>query len=121
MDFGGQWVGPTQTHVLRVAKEFGLETYEQFDSGRTIARLSDRKIRSFTGTIPSISVPALLELHFLMLYINRMSRTVNVEDPSLTPNADELDGQTLETAILAKSYFPHCRCAHETSNVIRAG
>ncbi|CAJ0565952.1 unnamed protein product, partial [Mesorhabditis spiculigera] len=30
-DLGGQWVGRTQTHILEVLQELGLETYEQFE------------------------------------------------------------------------------------------
>ena len=63
-----------------------------------------------TGTIPNVPVHALLELHFTMGYINRLAATVNVDDPSLTPNADELDGQTLETAVLQRTHFSQCRC-----------
>ena len=29
VDFGGQWIGPTQHHVLRAVRELGLETYDQ--------------------------------------------------------------------------------------------
>ena len=28
-DMGGQWVGPTQTHILEILKELGIETYPQ--------------------------------------------------------------------------------------------
>ncbi|KAK5900605.1 hypothetical protein CgunFtcFv8_025552 [Champsocephalus gunnari] len=35
-DFGGQWVGSTQTHILELIKELGLETYPQFSIGKKV-------------------------------------------------------------------------------------
>jgi hypothetical protein len=40
--------------------------------------------------VPDVNVLALLELHLLMKYINKLANTVNLEDPSLTPNAGTL-------------------------------
>jgi monoamine oxidase len=84
-DLGGQWLGPTQVHVLKLAEELGLKTYEQYDEGINVLRLSDGRRRTFRGTIPSLNVFALLELHFLMMKLNRWAQSVPVENPAQCP------------------------------------
>src|SRR6202012_1665847 len=36
-DLGGQWVGPSQTRLLALAREYGVATYEQYAIGKNIA------------------------------------------------------------------------------------
>ena len=33
VEVGGQWVGPTQTRLLEVAAELGVETFPTYDEG----------------------------------------------------------------------------------------
>ena len=107
-DLGGQWAGKTQVHLLKLAKELGVETYEQYEQGSSFARLSDKKLRKFKGTIPRVNIFALLELHFLIKGLNDMAASVNVEDPSLTPNAVEWDQQTLQYLVEKKTRSTLC-------------
>ena len=110
-DLGGQWLGPTQTHALSMAAELGLDTHPQHEEGVSLCRLSDGHVRRYTGTIPSVPVHALLELHFTMMYINRMARTVDIDDPSRTPNADALDAVTAHSALVDRMWFWQAKCA----------
>uniref|UniRef100_A0A3P9KEY0 Amine oxidase n=1 Tax=Oryzias latipes TaxID=8090 RepID=A0A3P9KEY0_ORYLA len=98
-DFGGQWVGRTQRHVLELIKELGLEVYPQFNDGKKVLHVGGpaSKVRAYKTSIPALSPLVLLDMSQLLWKIERLRRTVCVQDPSKTPNADELDSMTLST------------------------
>ncbi|XP_023816559.1 probable flavin-containing monoamine oxidase A [Oryzias latipes] len=100
-DFGGQWVGRTQRHVLELIKELGLEVYPQFNDGKKVLHVGGAasKVRAYKTSIPALSPLVLLDMSQLLWKIERLRRTVCVQDPSKTPNADELDSMTLHTYI----------------------
>lgn len=100
-DFGGQWVGSTQTHILELIKELGLATYPQFNSGKKVYHIGGpgAKPCTFTTTIPALSPVVLMDLTQFLWRIDRLCATVCVEDPSRTPNAVELDSMTLHSYI----------------------
>lgn len=85
-DLGGQWLGPTQRHVLALAEELGLKTYPQYDDGYWLMRLGDGTITKSVGTIPRLPVLSLLELHFYMRRINRLAKTIPTDNPELAPS-----------------------------------
>jgi len=96
VDLGGQWVGRTQTHILCVMEELGLQTYNQYTAGRNTLQLSDGKVRRYSGVIPScLSVVTLVNLAFLQTRLDALAETVDVACPSNTPSAAWLDAQTL--------------------------
>lgn len=55
VDFGGQWLGPTQDFAYALAKELGVETYRTYNEGKNIVALNG-SINQYTGLIPSLSV-----------------------------------------------------------------
>ncbi|KAJ0057709.1 hypothetical protein NL108_012959, partial [Boleophthalmus pectinirostris] len=100
-DFGGQWVGSTQSHVLELMEELGLETYRQFNTGRKVQHMGGplARVRSYTSNFPTLSPLVLLDFSLLLFKVNRLCATVNVHEPSLTPNAEELDSMTMHSFI----------------------
>ncbi|XP_055369450.1 probable flavin-containing monoamine oxidase A isoform X3 [Betta splendens] len=100
-DFGGQWVGSTQTHVLQLITELGLETYPQYSTGRKVHHVGgpSARVRTYTTSIPALSPLVLLDLTQLVWKINRLCATVCVQDPSKTPNAAGWDSVTLHSFI----------------------
>ncbi|XP_053267845.1 amine oxidase [flavin-containing] A [Pleuronectes platessa] len=98
-DLGGQWVGSTQTHLLELMKELGLETYPQFNTGRKVHHMGGPggKIRTYKTSIPALSPVVLLDLTQLLRKIDKLCATVCVQDPSQTPNAVELDSMTVHS------------------------
>lgn len=109
VDLGGQWLGPTQYHALKMVEQLGLETYPQFEEGYSLTRLSDGKIRRYKGTIPDVDYVSLLELQFLIWHMNGLMNTVNIDDPSLTPNAEVWDQQTAASVVNAKLWSSSAR------------
>ncbi|XP_013857909.1 probable flavin-containing monoamine oxidase A [Austrofundulus limnaeus] len=100
-DFGGQWVGSTQKHVMELIKELGLEVYPQFNTGKKVLHVGgpDSRVRVYRTSIPALSPLVLLDLTLFLWKIDRLSGTVCVQDPLKTPNAVELDGMTLQSYI----------------------
>ncbi|XP_026030095.1 probable flavin-containing monoamine oxidase A [Astatotilapia calliptera] len=100
-DLGGQWVGSTQTHVLKLIKELGLEVYPQFNMGRKVHHMGGptSKVRTYKTSIPALSPVVLIDFTQILWKIDRLCATVCVQDPSKTPNAEELDSMTLHTYI----------------------
>jgi monoamine oxidase len=99
---GGAFVGPTQNHVLALARELGVRTFPTYDTGDNVyvadgvrTTYSDRGI---AGTAPPD--PLILgELATVVSELDRMSATVPVAAPWTAPRAAEWDGITLESWI----------------------
>src|SRR3954451_21466205 len=60
-DMGAHWVGPTQNRVAALASELGVRTEPQHMDGRAVLVARGRR-RTFKGSIPPLSPPALAEL-----------------------------------------------------------
>ncbi|XP_059214605.1 LOW QUALITY PROTEIN: probable flavin-containing monoamine oxidase A [Centropristis striata] len=105
-DFGGQWVGSTQTHILELIKELGLETYPQFNVGKKVHHIGGpaAKVRTYRSSIPALSPVVLMDLTQLLWKIDRLCATVCIQDPSRTPNAVQLDSMTLHSYIEQHSW-----------------
>jgi len=98
-DLGGQWIGVGHDVLLSEGKRFGIDTYQQHESGKTVLQLLG-KIVHFTGNVPKMPVLALIELGLLQRRWDREMKTLPAEAPWDAPRADEWDGQTLESWIV---------------------
>ncbi|XP_035464951.1 amine oxidase [flavin-containing] isoform X3 [Scophthalmus maximus] len=98
-DFGGQWVGSTQTHIMELVKELGLDTFPQYNIGKKVHHMGGpgARVRTYRNSIPALSPLVLMDLTQFLWKIDRLCATVRVEDPSKTPNAVELDSVTLHS------------------------
>ncbi len=99
---GGTFVGPTQDHVLALARELGVKTFPVYDTGNDVYVAGGTRLtysdRSATGIAPPD--PTILpELATVVSGLDQMSRTVPVDAPWKAPNAAQWDGQTLESWI----------------------
>lgn len=54
----------TQTHVLKLIKELGLEVYPQFNMGRKVHHMGGptSKVRTYKTSIPALSPVVLMDL-----------------------------------------------------------
>ncbi|XP_061118056.1 probable flavin-containing monoamine oxidase A [Conger conger] len=98
-DLGGQWVGSTQTHVMDLIRELGLEVYPQYTEGKKVHHMGapESKARTYTGSLPFSSPLVLLDTTLFLWKIEKLCKTVSVEDPISTPNALQYDSMTLHT------------------------
>ncbi|HEX3783765.1 MAG TPA: FAD-dependent oxidoreductase [Pseudonocardiaceae bacterium] len=97
VEAGGQFVGPTQNHILALADDLGIKTYPAYRDGATVYVHNGRSTR-FTGDIPPDPF-ALPDVAVSMLRINHLSRQVPVAAPWRAKHARRWDSMTFETWI----------------------
>lgn len=98
-DMGGQWVASSQHHVMELIREFGVEVYPQYTKGKKVHHMGGprAKITTYTSSIPSYSPLVMLDFLQFLWRINRLTKTVSVEDPMSSPNAQLYDSMTLHS------------------------
>jgi monoamine oxidase len=109
---GGTFVGPTQDHVIDLAKAYGIDTFPTYNEGNNVAYIDGDRVEwsdtGPTGTAPPD--PAILpELAATVALLDEMSKEVPVDAPWQAGKALEYDGQTLETWIRDNSATPRFR------------
>ncbi|XP_016091519.1 probable flavin-containing monoamine oxidase A [Sinocyclocheilus grahami] len=98
-DMGGQWVSSSQTHVMELIRELGLEVFPQYTEGKKVHHVGGphAKIKMYTTSMPSYSPLTLLDFTQILRRIDHLTQTISVEDPMSCPNAELFDGMTLHT------------------------
>ncbi|HYH59887.1 MAG TPA: flavin monoamine oxidase family protein [Thermoleophilaceae bacterium] len=94
VEVGGQWVGPTQTRVLELIRELGLESFPTYNRGEHVIEY-DGALHRYTGTIPRISKRLLADFGQAQWRLDRMAKKVPAEAPWTASKAKEWDSQTL--------------------------
>ena len=92
-DVGGQFVGPTQRHILGLAAELGVATQPIFTSGLTILEFGGRR-HSYRG-IPRLSPLQLADSARAIAALERMARRVPPDAPWQAAGAAAADSRTL--------------------------
>jgi len=94
VDLGGAWVGPSQDRLYALAREFGVETFKTYNTGKSTQYFRG-KVKRYNGLIPPLPLFSLLSLDMAIKRIDKMAKTVNLADPAKTPDAQRLDMMTL--------------------------
>jgi monoamine oxidase len=104
---GATFVGPTQDHILRLAKELGVGKFRTFNNGDNVYIDADGDRSTYSDKGPTGSAPPdpdiLPDLARAVLALDRMSTEVPVDAPWQAANAREWDQQTLATWLLDTS------------------
>ncbi|GAB2495766.1 MAG: FAD-dependent oxidoreductase [Cytophagales bacterium] len=95
LDFGGQWIGPTQDRMYELCRENGVEFFETYNSGKNIIDLRQR-IKTYRGVIPKLNLFALLNLDWMMRKMQRMANSISLHAPWTHAKAKAWDKMTLE-------------------------
>jgi monoamine oxidase len=109
---GGTFAGPTQDHILALAKELGVETFETYNQGENVYYAhGSRSTYSDTGPLGTAPPDPLIapDVAQVVTRLNEMSREVPVEAPWTAPNAAEWDSQTFESWVRDNSASPRFR------------
>jgi monoamine oxidase len=110
---GGTFVGPTQDHILKLAKEMGVATFPTYDTGNNVYIADDGSKMTYSDTSPTGTAPLdpliLADLATTVTLLDQMSTSVPVDAPWRAPQAADWDQQTLETWIRANSVSPRYR------------
>lgn len=94
VDLGAAFVGPTQDAVLALAAELECPTTPTYNQGSNLIKWRGR-VRSYSGTVPSLSVLNLLDVTRVQWQFARLARAVPVAEPWTAPRAGALDDQSL--------------------------
>ena len=108
VEVGGQWIGPTQRRMERLANELGLETFPTYDQGEHLLRFGSSQAR-YRGTIPPINPLVIADMAQAQARFDRMARRVPLETPWAATHADEWDTQTFETWIRRNAFTAKAR------------
>ncbi|HVB25128.1 MAG TPA: flavin monoamine oxidase family protein [Ktedonobacteraceae bacterium] len=98
IDMGGQWIGPTQQHIIRLAEQVGATTFPTYVDGENI-EYHDGQLSTYADAIPMHDPLVTMELIETMLELNIMAQEVPLDAPWDAPRALEWDSQTVDTWI----------------------
>jgi monoamine oxidase len=108
LDLGGQWIGPTQQRMLRLAAELGAETFKTWDTGANVQyHAGERSV--YSGAIPTADRMVAADVMEAMLALNMMAMRVPPEAPWTAPEAATWDAQTFATWLGANVTSPGAR------------
>ena len=124
VEVGGQWIGPTQERIAALAGELGIDTFPTYDKGRHLIEIAG-KLASYTGPLTdasprlvrdlsqAISPLALIDFEQARARLDRMARSVPLEQPWLAAKALDWDGQTFATWVLRNTRTAAARTLFE--------
>jgi monoamine oxidase len=109
---GGTFVGPTQTHVMALAKSVGVGTFKTYDTGMDVY-YADGTRTTYKDTGPLGTAPpdpeAAAETVTDVLKLDQMSKSVPVDAPWESVYAAEWESYTLERWVDENSKTHHFR------------
>jgi len=93
IEAGGAFVGPTQGHILRLARELDVPTFHEYTEGNSVyvSRLLGRQ--EYQGTVPP-DPTILADAGHLITRLNQMAAEVPVDAPWTHPEAAAWDAMT---------------------------
>lgn len=95
VDYGGQWVGPTQDRFYALIKEMGAETYPSPDFGKGLQRSvinPNEFIR--LGNEVTDTYPGSDQVEAVFTKIDGLAKAIDPEKPWAHPDAAALDAMT---------------------------
>jgi monoamine oxidase len=95
VDVGGMWVGPTQTRLLALIKEYGFHTTPQFERGKAISELDGKRTYP-DGEGSGLDSVAQAEYDRVIGELNHLSAKVPLDAPWTAPQAEQFDEMTVE-------------------------
>jgi monoamine oxidase len=94
VDHGGQWIGPTQSHLAALADELGVATFPTYTAGQGI-ELRGSERTSYVGLIPTSDGQAAAEAIAYILDLDLASFDIPLSAPWTAADAAALDAVTL--------------------------
>ncbi|MCA9679018.1 MAG: FAD-dependent oxidoreductase [Kofleriaceae bacterium] len=94
LDLGGQWIGPTQDHVARLAEELGVHTFPQYAHGRRLI-MRGGEVASYRGFLPKVPVLDRAEAVLRIAQLERLARQIALDAPGRHRKATIWDRMTV--------------------------
>jgi monoamine oxidase len=93
VEAGGQFVGPTQQHILGLAADLAVSTHPTYNKGAAILELGGKLLRY--RTVPRVSPVSLADAARLTFALERLARRVPPAVPWQARDAADMDARTL--------------------------
>ena len=93
-ELGGEWVTSFQPNVQSLIKEFGLNTFDTYTTGKSTC-VYDGKVTRFEATNLPLPAADLIEIAATIVLFDLMASAVPVDAPWTAPEAKAWDSQTL--------------------------
>jgi monoamine oxidase len=94
VEFGGQWIGPTQDVVASLVDELGLETFPTYDDGDAITFYNGAGVR-YSDDNFGLPESTATEVFRIWEIIEELADRVSVEAPWATHDAERFDETTV--------------------------
>jgi monoamine oxidase len=94
---GGQWVGPTQTAILALAKDLGVATFKSYAKGKTVLALGGARLAVAPDRLGSAEVRRLQKA------LDELAQEVPADAPWKARRAKEWDATTVGEWLKANS------------------
>jgi len=102
IESGGAFIGPTQNHIAALARELGVPTFLEYNTGNSVYVSSSTGRLEYPGTVPP-DPSILLDAAVLLQQIDDYASQIDVAAPWAHPRAREWDGMTLAQWIQANA------------------
>ena len=97
-ELGATFIGPTQDHIMALAKDMGVGLFDTYDTGNNVYRAGGMN-QTYSDTGPLGTAPpdplAIADVTAVVVQLDQMSTSVPVDAPWTAQNAEDWDGQTL--------------------------
>lgn len=94
IEAGGAFVGPTQDHILALARNLKVPTFLEYNTGNSVYISSTTGRQEYQGTVPP-DPTILADAAVLLTLIDRYAAEIPVDAPWTHPRAAEWDAMTL--------------------------
>jgi len=108
IEAGGAFVGPTQDHILKLAKELGATTFKEYVAGKNVYSANGQPPKKFTGTVPP-DILILADAAILQSRIDSMAAETPIDAPWTRKDAHALDSISVDTWLRQNSVLPQVR------------
>ena len=95
VEMGGQWIGPTQERVAKLASRAWRRHLPDPSRGRRTCCASTAACAAMEGTIPRLGPHVLLDIARALRKLNRLTGPIDPESPWAAARAAELDSKSL--------------------------
>jgi monoamine oxidase len=97
----GEYVGPTQDHVIRLGRELGIGTFKTYNEGQNVLFLNGVRSRYPASIGIPTAQPLFDEILAALKAIDDLVTQIPVDAPWRAAQADDFDQQTLESWLRA--------------------
>jgi monoamine oxidase len=87
---GGQWVGPSQTQIVELAKDLGVKTFDCPKAGKTVVRIGGERV-----VVKADEKDESEDLRRVQAKLDALAKDVPLAAPWTAPSARELDAVTV--------------------------